>query len=185
MVLDPEISAMSEALEALMYLDNGERKRIVDWITARFKLDEPYVPGQTAVETLERPPMSRSGRLKPGPKKRTEADSQPREKDVTQYDTVMDLFAEANAKKVSSKILLMAAYLQEKLNIKEISSFDINSRLKRIYHGVTNISSSINGLLNRDPQLMAVIEKPGEGKGSRRKFKVTDEGLRLANSFLK
>jgi len=185
MELDPEISAMNDVLEAFKYLDNGERKRIVDWLTARFKLDEPFVPGQTAVETIERPPIPRPTRLKPGPKKKTEADGPPLEKDVTHYDTVMDLFAEANAKKVSSKILLMAAYLQEKLNIKEISSFDINSRLKRIRHGVTNISSSINGLLNRDPKLMDVIEKPGSGKGSRRKFKVTDEGLRIANGFLK
>lgn len=185
MELDPEISAMNEVLETFKYLNNGERKRIVDWVTARFKLDEPYVPGQTADETFERPAIPRPTRLKPGPKKKTEEDGQPKEKDVRNYDTVMDLFAEATAKKVSSKILLMAAYLQEKLNIKEISSFDINSRLKRIHHGVTNISSSINGLLNRDPQLMAVIETPGSGKGSRRKFKVTDEGLKVANNFLK
>ncbi len=183
MELDPEIGAMNEVLEAFKYLRDGERRRVVDWINARFKLDEPFVPGQILVETLERPP--KPTRLKPGPKKKTETDGKPKEKDVTDYDTVMDLFAEATAKKVSSKILLMAAYLQEKLNIKEISSFDINSRLKRIHHGVTNISSSINGLLNRDPKLMDVIDTPGSGKGSRRKFKVTEEGLKTANGFLK
>ncbi len=50
---------------------------------ARFRLNEPFLPGQTVVETLERPAIPRHTRLKPGPKKKTDADGKPLVKDVT------------------------------------------------------------------------------------------------------
>ncbi|MCX6583616.1 MAG: hypothetical protein NT166_25865 [Candidatus Aminicenantes bacterium] len=192
MQLDPEISAMNETLDALKTLDNGQRKRVVDWITARYRLTEvskfqtPEEEKQTEavdiVQPIEIPIVRRRGR-KPGPKK---AGGDPDEKDIKNYETVLDLFSESSVKKVGPKILLMSAYLQEKLKFEEISSFDINSRLKRIKHGVTNISSAINGLMKKKPQLLTEIEKPGEdGNSSRRKFRVTEEGLKLAKTFLK
>ncbi len=184
--LDPEISAMNDVLDALTNLDNGQRKRIVDWISARFKLKgagafQVAVEGQTAAPETALPvePMPEVKRTRKPRAKRTD------EKDITDYETVLDLFSESNVKKVSSKILLMGAYLQEKLKFEEISSFDINSRLKRIKHGVTNISSSINGLLKKSPKVFEVIEKPGEEKATRRKFRVTEEGLKQARNFLK
>lgn len=182
MELDPEIGAMNEVLVSFKQVNNDQRKRIVDWLTARFKLNEPYDPTQVA---FTEPVEPRRTRRKPGPKKKTDTAVLPEEKNVKLYDTVLELFAESDVKRVSSKILLMAAYLQEKLNIKEISSFDINSRLKRIRHGVTNISSAINGLLEHSPKLMDVIDQPGEGNAARRKFKVTEEGVKLANSYLR
>lgn len=192
MQLDPEISAMNEALDALKNLDNGQRKRVVDWITARYRLnevskfqspmEEKVTEAVEIIQPAEVPAVSKRGR-KPGAKKLGGVAG---EKDITDYETVLDLFSESNVKKVSSKILLMAAYLQEKLKFEEISSFDINSRLKRIKHGVTNISSAINGLVKKRPQLLAVVEKPGEEeKPSRRKFRVTEEGLRMVKTFLK
>lgn len=193
MQLDPEISAMNETLDALKTLNNGQRKRVVDWITARYRLNEvsnfqaPEEETQTEISEIEQPVEKalkpRRGR-KPGARKERAAGID--KADITNYETVLDLFSEANVKKVSSKILLMSAYLQEKLKFTEISSFDINSRLKRIKHGVSNISTAINGLIKKQPQLLTAIEKPGEeGKSSRRKFKVTDEGLKLAKTFLK
>jgi hypothetical protein len=185
--LDPEISAMNDVLDTLTNLDNGQRKRIVDWISARFKLKGAgtlQVPGegQTAAAPEIAPPVELMPEIKRTRKPRAKRTD---EKDITDYETVLDLFSEANVKKVSSKILLMGAYLQEKLKFEEISSFDINSRLKRIKHGVTNISSSINGLLKKTPKVFEVIEKPGEEKVTRRKFRVTEEGLKQARSFLK
>lgn len=193
MQLDPEISAMNETLDALKTLNNGQRKRVVDWITARYRLNEvskfetPEEEEQTGAEEIEQPVEKALGRRrgrKPGPQKGRAAAAD--KSDIKNYETVLDLFSEANVKKVSSKILLMSAYLQEKLKFEEISSFDINSRLKRIKHGVSNISTAINGLMKKKPQLLTEIEKPGEdGKSSRRKFKVTEEGLKLAKTFLK
>jgi len=193
MQLDPEISAMNEALDALKNLDNGQRKRVVDWITARYRLTEvskfqtPEEEKQTEAVEIFQPVEKSVGRKrgrKPGAQKGRPAALD--KTDIKNYETVLDLFSEANVKKVGPKILLMSAYLQEKLKFEEISSFDINSRLKRIKHGVTNISTAINGLMKKEPQLLVEVEKPGEdGKSPRRKFRVTEEGLKLAETFLK
>lgn len=193
MQLDPEISAMNETLDALKNLDNGQRKRVVDWITARYRLNEvskfetPEEEKQTETAEIEEPTEKAVGRKRGRkPKARKVRAAGMDKSDIKNYETVLDLFSEANVKKVSSKILLMSAYLQEKLKFEEISSFDINSRLKRIKHGVTNISTAINGLMKKSPQLLMEIEKPGEeGKSPRRKFRVTEEGLKLAKTFLK
>ena len=93
-------------------------------------------------------------------------------------------FSEARVKKSTGKILLMAAYLQERHNFKEITTYDINFRLKRIKHGVTNISSIINGILKGKPQLLDEIKNEEQTKHARRKFKVTEEGLKVAESYL-
>jgi hypothetical protein len=104
---------------------------------------------------------------------------------LKRYRSIETLFLSSNVKTVPSKILLAAAYLQEKLNFEEISSFDINSRLKKMGYGVPNISSSLNSLLNKKPPLMVQIRKAGDSKQAKRKFKVTEEGLQLARTYLR
>jgi hypothetical protein len=104
---------------------------------------------------------------------------------LKRYRSIETLFLSSNVKTVPSKILLAAAYLQEKLNFEEISSFDINSRLKKMGYGVPNISSSLNSLLNKEPPLMLQIRKAGDSKQAKRKFRVTEEGLQLARTYLR
>ncbi len=104
---------------------------------------------------------------------------------LKRYRSIETLFLSSNVKTVPSKILLAAAYLQEKLNFEEISSFDINSRLKKMGYGVPNISSSLNSLLNKEPPLMVQIRKAGDSKQAKRKFRVTEEGLQLARTYLR
>jgi hypothetical protein len=190
---DPEIIAMSETFEALKHLSTDQIRRIIHWIKDRFGLVEGKAPAEPIVSISE-PVTAREEEVipeavpEPIVKEEPPAPKPPQKKDIIDYDTVLDLFAEANVKKVSDKILLMAAYLQERLNFKEISSYDINFRLKRIGHGVQNISSSINGILKRkqrEAPLMMELKKEGASKQARRKFKVTDEGLKKARTFLK
>jgi hypothetical protein len=193
---DPEIIAMSETFEALKHLQRPQIRRIVHWVKDRFGLIEGKAPAEPVVSvsagepapapapvkeekvTLEAAPAPAVIEEPPKPKP-------PQKRELIDFDTVLDLFSESNVKKVSSKILLMAAYLQERHNFKEISSYDINFRLKRIGHGVQNISSSINGILKRKPQLMIELKKDGASKQARRKFSVTVEGLKVARGFLK
>lgn len=101
------------------------------------------------------------------------------------FETIDDLFLMANAKKVSHRILLVAAYLQEKDNLDEVSSLDINSHLKKLGYGVSNITTLINGLLKKTPPQIIVTKKEGDTKQSRRKFRVTERGFKDAESFIK
>jgi hypothetical protein len=178
---DPEIIAMNKVLNIFRILDNEKRKRIIHWLKDRFGL------------TVDKPPhaltqplnIKKQTKSKPIVKEEPEKAVKPLEKrGIKQYDTVLDLFSEARVKKSTDKILLMAAYLQERHNFKEITTYDINFRLKRIKHGVTNISSIINGILKGKPQLLDEIKNKEQTKHARRKFKVTEEGLKVAESYL-
>jgi len=178
---DPEIVAMNKVLDSLKNLDNGGRKRIIHWLKNRFGLAEGKTPHQLT------PPASVNKQTKTQPIVKEEPGTAAiplKKREIKHYDTVLDLFSESRVKKSISKILLMAAYLQERHHFKEITTYDINFRLKRIKHEVTNISSIINGILKKKPQLLAEIKTEGQGKHARRKFKVTDEGLKVARSYL-
>jgi hypothetical protein len=181
---DPEITAMSQAFEALKGLDGAQIGRVLHWIKGRFGVRETKL---TAVPAAAVTPAAVE-EIIPAPA--VEPKQEPKapvskKRDLMDFDTVLDLFSESTVKKVSSKILLMAAYLQERHNFKEISSYDINFRLKRIGHGVQNISSSINGILKRKPQLMIEMNRDDSSRRARRKFRVTVEGIKVARGFLK
>ncbi len=178
---DPEIVAMNKVLDSLKNLDNGGRKRVIRWLIDRFRLAGGKTPHQLT------PPakVNKQTETESIVKEKLGKTAQPlKRKEIKNYDTVLDLFSESKAKKSISKILLMAAYLQERHHFKEITTYDINFRLKRIRHEVTNISGIINGILQKKPQLLAEIKKEGQGKHARRKFRVTAEGLKVAKSYL-
>lgn len=182
MAYDPELHAMSLVFDALKELDNGQRRRIIQWVKDRLQTNLEEIPAPAPVpapQTVVAPAAPA-----PAPAPVAEAPRVPAKKDLAHFETAMDLFAESSAKKSTSKVLLMAAYLQERHNYKEISSYDINFRLKRIGHGVTNISSLINGILKRVPHLLVQVDAENLPKQARRKFRVTVEGLNVARSFL-
>ncbi len=104
---------------------------------------------------------------------------------LKRYKNIENLFLAAEIKSVGSRVLLAAAYLQEKNDYEEMSSYDINSRLKKLGYGVSNITTAINTLLNKKTPLMMQTKKEGTSKQAKRKFKVTEEGLDLAKTFLR
>lgn len=118
---------------------------------------------------------------KPGRPKATPVEAG--EVNFGQFDSIEELFLVSDVKKVSQRILLAAAYIQEKGNLTEVSSLDINKELKKLGYGVTNITTLINGLTKR--KLMDVTKKEGSTKQARRKFKVTPEGFKVAKQFVK
>ncbi len=189
MKLDPELNAMSQVLEVFNELEQDQRKRIVDWLTARFQLvfDEDKQKDEiklqesspTTVQQFDTTPIVKEGA--PEIDRMTPIDKQ----DLKQYESITDLLEESTATKVIDRILLAAAYLQEKKNLTELTSFEINSQLKKAGHGIPNISIGINRLLEKVPQLMAVTKREGNTKQSRRKFAVTEDGLQKVKSFLK
>lgn len=222
MTKDPEIIAMSQVLEVFKYLDNGQRRRIIDWVSHRFGVEAAVLPVVTeiaaqpesvpapaapAIVEEPRPQVETADAVEPqtpdAVEEEPEADPQPEEPVPTakpfadedsdpqknlglkRYGSIETLFLSSSVNTVSSKILLCAAYLQEKLNIEELSSYDINSRLKKLGYGVSNISNSLNTLIKKDPPLVIQTRKIGDSKQAKRRFKVTEEGLRIARTYLR
>jgi hypothetical protein len=199
---DNEINALSNVYESLKGLNNAQVKRIIEWVTSKFALDKhPDLkavvrevgpsPEPTPVESAEaavKPVKKRRGRP-PAKAKLTAEEEQPQTTALgipvfMQYDTFEDLFFASNAKTITAKILLAAAYLQEKKNIKEFGSSDLSAMMKKIGQVVQNISASINVLLMKKPPLLMQAGKSGAKKHARRAYSVTEEGLRIARNYI-
>jgi hypothetical protein len=197
---DQEINALSSVYEALKGLNNDQIKRIIDWVTSKFSLDEPEAfkavkrevalspqpsPGEAAEPFVE-PVKKRRGR-KPGKEKPGVEETKPVAagiKGFMKYDSLKEIFSASTAKRIGAKILLVAAYLQEKENFRELSSYDVSSRLKKIGEEIKNSSVAINGLMSKKPPLLLQTGTQGTSLKSRRKFRVTEEGLRIARKYI-
>lgn len=190
-VQDPELFAMGQAFDAVKNLNKAQVSRILQWIKDRFGIVEAKAYIEATPDVIYVEAAKSEDNILPGSIEVSEQEEQKvrkssKAKDLVDFETVLDLFTEAKVKKISSKIILMAAYLQEKQKFSEISSYDINFRLKRIGHGVQNISSSINAILKRKPAIMTLLDSrddKGE-KLTRKRYQVTPEGLKIARSFL-
>jgi hypothetical protein len=185
---DQEINALSNVYETLKGLNNDQIKRIIDWVTSKFSLDKPEAISspEQAAEPFVEPVIKRRGR-KPGKAKPGVEEPQPVSSGITgfmKYDSLEEIFSAATAKRLGAKILLAAAYLQEKENFKELSSYDVSSRLKKIGEEIKNASVAINGLMGKKPPLLIQTGTLGDGLKSRRKFRVTEEGLKVARKYI-
>lgn len=193
MLNEPEIIALSKVNETLKGLNTDQIKRILDWAAGRFKLEKHQVlNSEETVEFTEAPVKKEKKRREPKDKKvilpaeeeKTKAEV-PGITVFMKYDKFEDMFFASNAKLITAKILLAAAYLQENKKIKEFGSSDLSGMMKKIGQGqVKNIAASINVLLMRKPPLLIKIEKKGNRKHARRAYRVSEEGLRIAGNYI-
>jgi len=165
MSIDPEIDAMSKVYAALQDLEDDQRQRVLDWISSKLGLTVKKASKQQKVDD-------------------SVTDDTNTESDLECYDTVADLFSLATVKTEPQKVLLVAAFLQKKLEKTELTSKEINDELKNLGHKVSNITSAVNGLLNRKPQLMIQTRKEGVHKQAQKKFKVTVAGFKEAKKLI-
>jgi len=202
MYYDPEIKALSNVYEALKGFNNDQIKRIINWVTGKFELDKhpdlktghrevdlsPRPAPVEAVEPAVEPVKKRRGR-KPGEVRPMVEETQPQPvasglKGFMKYDSLKEIFNASTIKRTGARMLLAAAYLQEKENLKELSSFVISSRLKKIGEEIKHPSATINSLIRRKPPLLLQTGTHGTSVKSRRKFRVTEEGLRIAKNYI-
>lgn len=202
MYQDPEINALSNVYEILKGFDNDQIKRIINWVTGKFELDKhpdlktgqrkvdltPQPAPAEGVEPVVEPVKKRRGR-KPGQVRPRGEETTPQPvasgiKGFMKYDSLKEILNASTKKKTGAKMLLAAAYLQEKENLKELTSYVISSRLKKIGEEIKHPSATINNLISRKPPLLFQTGKHGTSVKSRRKFRVTEVGLRIAKKYI-
>jgi hypothetical protein len=202
MYYDAEINALSNVYEVLKALDNDQIKRIIDWVSSKFELEKypdlksgqreveltPQPAPAEAVEPSGEPVRKRRGR-KPGQlmpmAEETPLLPMPSGlKGFMKFDSLQEILNASTAKRTGAKMLLVAAYLQEKENLKELSSYDISSRMKKIGDEIKHPSATLNSLIGRKPPLLLQTGTHSASAKSRRKFRVTEEGLRIARKYI-
>jgi len=210
MYADKEINALSQTYENLKGLDHEAVNRIIKWVSDKFglfqqesqalkplareyqtykspEITKPPVEQAKSVEIpLEsikrersRKSQTSSGIVQKFPEKKERIP-----KSFSDYRSLKELLSNASIKKNNEKILLTAAFLQENKRLKELTSNDISSDLKKLRMSIKNPSQIINSLLNKKIPWLTLVGERGPSKQSRKRFRVTEEGLDIAKSYI-
>jgi hypothetical protein len=159
MIEDQEIGAMKNVASALEPLDDAARLRILTWAASRYG-GKPFLPTSSPIETP------------------TSGISNSVSSDAGNYETFAELFAAANPEIEREKALLAAFWVQVCLGQASFASQTLNSELKDLGHGVSNITDALTQLKSEKPALVLQLKKSGTSKQARKTYKLTQEGIK-------
>lgn len=164
MTQDPEIKALNDVYDAIKDLDDAGKRWVIESISKKFFSKKPE-----QISSLDE--------VEPG---FSEADKM----GFSQFESVAEVISRSTCKKNKEKALMIASYLQEKEGLSVLTGRQINNQLKHLGYGVKNITVVINSLINEKPKLMIQIRKEGKSKQSKKKYRVTTEGLKKAKGMI-
>lgn len=87
-----------------------------------------------------------------------------------------EFYAQANPQTEPERTLVVAFWVQEVREDGEFEAQTVNTQLKHLGHGVSNITRALDELKARKPQLVIQIQKSGKSKQARKRYKVTAAG---------
>jgi hypothetical protein len=165
---DPEVAAIGKVNEALAALEPAIQQRVLRWAADKFNL------------TLAPPKPARGDKGK-----QEEADEE--EEDDESSDTFSDfasLYDAANPTTEADKALVAGYWIQVIQGNTDWGSFSPNKELRNLGHGVENITVALSSLIDSTPRLVMQTHKSGKAKQARKKYKLTNEGIRRVKQML-
>lgn len=102
----------------------------------------------------------------------------------SEFDDIADLFDAASPSTEPEKTLIVGYWFQVIQGQSDIDSLSINSELKNLGHGVSNITKAFESLINRKPRLVIQTKKSGTSQQARKRYKLTVEGIRVVTGML-
>lgn len=153
---DPELRAMALIADAIQDLEPAARVRVLAWARGRFTDKE------AAKETPE--PQSPSANL-----------------GLSDFPTLFDA---ADPGTEVDRALTGAYWLQVLQEGGDFDSQNVNTLLKNMGHGISNITKSLSRAEAMRPALVRQVHKAGKLKQSRKKFRLTVEGIRHVEGLI-
>lgn len=153
---DSEFEAMQSVFNALKSLDEGAQGRVVSYVTSRLGLASKGGHSNSS---------SSSG------------DSSPKFDEQAGFEEFGELF-DAFDPNTDAERALVAAYWSAVFEKED--SFDsqsLNTMLKNLGHGLTNITRALGTLSGQKPALVIQTRKSGTSKQARKTFKITRSGI--------
>lgn len=163
-----EIEALKAVSGALSNLDKHACERVLRWACDRFGI---------STKEISSPPNPRGGSGAGG-------SSVGRNGNLAEFEDLATLFAAASPKTEPEKALIAAVWKQHSEQLADWGSQEINTELKHLGHGVSNITDALTSLMRRKPSLVIQTRKEGSSKQARKKYKVTVEGLSKVQRML-
>jgi len=163
-----ELNAMTEIAKALQPLDSNAVRRVLIWAADRFNAAVNLGSSESETDSI-------TDHGKNNGQNTTQDD----------FSDVADLFASASPRNDPEKALLVAYWFQKLNGQPEFDSATVNKELKHLGHGVTNITTALSSLISRKPQLVIQTRKSGSSQQARKRYKLTNEGLKQVERMIR
>jgi hypothetical protein len=156
---DAELMAMKVIYDALAPLDEAARKRTMTWAASRLEIE----PGKA----------SHSGT---SPKATIDGGSD--------FADVAALVDAARPSDGNDYALAIAYWLQVVEGREGWSGNEVNSQLKNLGHGLSNVTATLGRLRKRKPSLVMQTAKSGRSAQARKTYKLTAAGIREVQAMV-
>lgn len=160
---DAEIEAMSKIANALTNLDQDAIARILTWACQRYSVSVKQANNPRNSAAVE------SGN-----------DDMPNQS----FADLAELYTKASPRTDAEKALVVGYWHQKVLGEVDFDTQTINTELKNLGYGVTNITRAFDTLRDTRPSLAIQLKKGGTSKQARKRIKITLEGLRTVERIL-
>jgi len=169
---DPEVTAIAKVNEALAPLEPAIQQRVLRWAADKFNL--------SLAQTKK--PVGADGNKG---RQEEEADDKEHEPDAPgTFSDFPSLYDAANPATEADKALVAGYWLQVIHGNADWGGFNANKELKNLGHGVENITVALGALIDSTPRLVMQTHKSGKAKQARKKYKMTNEGIRRVKQML-
>jgi hypothetical protein len=162
-----ELTFMKAIAEGAKGLDDSTIRRVLRWAMEALVTPQPsgaQVGTPTIVSVAH---SSEGGRTIGSPST-----------DRPQFATLADFFSYCSPSSETEKALVAGYWTQTREGNLEFDAQSVNKELKHMGHGVANITSAFDNLIQRRPQLVIQTRKSGNTRQARKLYKLTTEGIR-------
>lgn len=167
MALSQEIQAMADIEDALSSLDEDTTGRVLAWAISRFAPDASQLQSELSQSTPQLPESM------------TSDSSQ-----AVESLSLVELYDKSSPSTDAEKALVVAYWLQEHEGSEDVTSQQVNSELKHLGHGIGNVTRAFAALSKQRPTLAMQTRKSGSTKQARKKYRVTNEGVRYVENLM-
>src|SRR5881628_1024573 len=106
------------------------------------------------------------------------------EPDAPKFGSLAELCAAASPTTDADRALVAGYWFQVAEGAAEFSAQAVNSALKQLGHGVSNITSAFETLKTQKPALVMQLKKSGTTKQARKSYKLTVAGLNAVHQMI-
>lgn len=159
---DIEIDGMSLVYAALKDLEKDQQQRILSWVADRLAL------GTASLGNTRSANIGSYDETPPG-----------------QFADIAGLYDAAGPKTDSQRALVAAYWFQVIEKQPSLDAHALNSALKNLGHGLSNITDALSSLMKRKPSLALQTQKMGKSRQARKKYKLTTAGVRVVESMIR
>lgn len=166
---DREIDAMAAIAGAFSTFGEDEEevvKRIARWVAARYggsasgHAAAPQPPTTPAADDRKQPPHER-------------------------FEHLAELLDAAAPATDPQRVLVVSYWVTQKDGDSEFTAQTVNSKLKDLGFGVSNITNAFDSLIKRKPALVIQTAKKGKSRQARKRYKLTNAGDREVQRMIR